>query len=149
MKDIEFEFREYFAQKEDLKRIENLKQKRNSLSEEFLRSEAVNESPIVSKAVHMLKNGLDIYHVFEDTMTLFYKQNKERFEIMKKLVETCGQPFNFSAGKEYTNLITEMKEAIEWYMDNCRTINDGRSYDETFYNLGMNLISRAEDLLNE
>lgn len=49
----------------------------------------------------------------------------------------------------YTDLIIEMKEGIEWYMDNCRTINKGRSFDETFYNLGANLISRAEDLLNE
>ena len=77
--------------------LEKLKEKRNSLSEEFLISEAVNESPLVNKAVHMLKNGFDIYHVFEDTVTLFYKQDKERFEIIKKVVETCGQPFNFSA----------------------------------------------------
>lgn len=94
MKDIEFEFRKYFAQKE------NLKQKRNSLSEEFLRSEAVNESPIVNKAVYMLKNGFDIYHVFEDTMTIFYKQDKERFELMKQLVENFHSPLTFSAQKE-------------------------------------------------
>lgn len=77
--------------------LEKLKERRYSLSEEFLRSEAVNESPIVNKAVHMLKNGFDIYHVFEDTMTLFYKQDKERFEIMKKLVENFHPPLTFSA----------------------------------------------------
>lgn len=48
---------------------------------------------------------------------------------------------------KYTDLIIEMKEAIEWYMDNCRTINEGRNYDETFYNLGMNLINQAEEIL--
>lgn len=51
--------------------------------------------------------------------------------------------------EKYTDLIIEMKEAIEWYMDNCSTIEKGRTYDEHFYNLGANLISRAEDLLNE
>lgn len=51
--------------------------------------------------------------------------------------------------EKYTDLIIEMKEAIEWYMNNCRTINDGRSYDETFYNLGMNLISQAEEILRQ
>lgn len=92
-----YRFEGYTPTQEDLDKIEKLKEKRYSLSEEFLQSEAVNESPIVNKAVHMLKNGFDIYHVFEDTMTLFYKQDKERFEIMKKLVETCGQPLTYSA----------------------------------------------------
>lgn len=48
---------------------------------------------------------------------------------------------------EMSDLITEMKEAIKWYMDNCKTINEGRSYDETFYNLGANLINQAEEIL--
>lgn len=48
---------------------------------------------------------------------------------------------------EMSDLITEMKEAIEWYMDNCRTISEGRTYDETFYNLGANLINQAEEIL--
>lgn len=122
-------------------------EKRHGLSEEFLRSEVVNESPIVNKALHMLKNGFDIYHVFEDIMTLFYKQDKERFEIMKQLVENFHPPLTFSAQKELTDIIIEMREALLWYMDNCTTIEKSGSYDETFYNLGMNLIARSEDLL--
>lgn len=51
--------------------------------------------------------------------------------------------------EELTDLIIEMKEAIEWYMDNTTVMNDSRSYHETFHDLGMNLRLIAEDILNK
>lgn len=62
-------------------------------------------------------------------------------------VDNYQPPKGISTKENLTDLIIEMKEAIEWYMDNCTTIEKGRSYDETFYNLGMNLRMRAEEIL--
>lgn len=51
--------------------------------------------------------------------------------------------------EQFTDLIIEMKEAIEWYMDNTTVMSPSKSYQETFHDLGMNLRMRAEDILNK
>jgi len=63
---------------------------------------------------------------------------------------TPEEAFKISPKKDLTkDLIIEMKQAIEWYMDNTTVMNPSRSYQETFHDLGMNLRMRAEDILNK
>ena len=69
-------------------------------------------------------------------------------QIEENIVYYTEDGFQVSRKKDFkTELITEMKQAIEWYMDNTTVMNPSRSYQETFHDLGMNLRMRAEDIL--
>lgn len=92
----DYKFEGYIPTQEDYNRIEKLKENRNSLSEEFLKSEAVL-SPIIYKAVYMINNGINIYTVFEEVAEAFYKKDKEQFEVIQKLIENYSHPLMFSA----------------------------------------------------
>lgn len=71
-------------------------------------------------------------------------------QIEEKIVCYTEDGFQISPERDLkTDLIIEMKQAIEWYMDNTTVMNPARSYQETFHDLGMNLRMRAEDILNK
>jgi len=75
-----------------------IKQRQNTLlnfSEDFNKSEILL-NPIVLHAITVLQQGEDVYKVLEMVMTRLAKENKEQFDLMKQLVENCGQPLLIS-----------------------------------------------------
>lgn len=67
----------------------------SNFSENFIKNEMATNN-IVNYAIQLLSQGEDVYKVFELAVSAFVKQDKERFEIMKKLVENCGRPLMIS-----------------------------------------------------
>lgn len=85
-----------------------------------------------------------------ETLKIIDKISRDKKEIdcSQNYPLTPEEAFQVSPKKDLTKeLITEMKQAIEWYMGNTTVMNNCRSYHETFHDLGMNLRMRAEDIL--
>jgi len=99
----------------------------------------------------MIKGKLKSEGLLETLRTMDkISADKKRGDLIKTVPVTPEEAFKISRKKDLTkDLITEMKQAIEWYMDNTTVMNPSRSYQETFHDLGMNLRMRAEDILNK
>lgn len=83
----------------DKKEIKSEQEVLLNFSEEFIKGEA-QYNLIVNHSLELLRRGEDIYKVMEFAMHAFVKQDNERYEIMKKLIENFHQPLMYSVEKE-------------------------------------------------